>query len=76
MTLGYFCVGGLDLLGYFEDVLEGRENEAKRKTRESWIEWVWEMQDRQYVSRPLSTVRLEHFVDTRFGSITYSQRRI
>ncbi|KAG7539620.1 hypothetical protein FFLO_03496 [Filobasidium floriforme] len=45
MTLGYFCVGGLDLLGYFEDVLEGGEDEAKRKTRDSWIEWVWEMQD-------------------------------
>jgi hypothetical protein len=57
MTLGYFCVSGLDLLGYFEGVSEGEEDEAKRKTRESWIEWVWEMQDRQYVSRPLSTVR-------------------
>jgi hypothetical protein len=57
MTLGYFCVGGLDLLGYFEDLMEGGEDEAKRKTRESWIEWVWEMQDRQYVSRPLPTVR-------------------
>ena len=56
MTLGYFCVGGLDLLGYFEDLMEGGEDEAKRKTRESWIEWVWEMQNRQYVSRPLPTV--------------------
>jgi hypothetical protein len=38
-------------------LMEGGEDEAKRKTRESWIEWVWEMQDRQYVSRPLPTVR-------------------
>ena len=53
MTLGYFCVGGLDILGYFED--EGssaddiKAQEEKQRTRDAWIEWVWEMQARQYV---------------------------
>lgn len=44
MTLAYFCLGGLDLLGYFAE----EEDENRRKTREGWIEWVWEMQARQY----------------------------
>ena len=45
MTLAYFCVGALDLLGYF-DVDVDKVDDEKRKTRKSWIEWVWAMQDR------------------------------
>ena len=52
MTLGYFCVGGLDILGYFDDegsADDSKAQEEKQRTRDAWIEWVWEMQARQYV---------------------------
>ena len=60
MTLGYFCVGGLDILGHFES--EGstddvRVQEEKQRTKDAWIEWVWELQARQYVQGHLAWIR-------------------
>jgi hypothetical protein len=39
-------------LGYFEEegsVDDVKAQKEKQRTKDAWIEWVWEMQARQYV---------------------------
>jgi geranylgeranyl transferase type-1 subunit beta len=42
ITIAYFCLSGLDLLG----ALETKTTEEQRK---GWVEWIWSLQARTSV---------------------------
>lgn len=40
ITIAFFCISGLDLLGTLED-------ETTPEERAGWVEWIWRLQSRE-----------------------------
>ena len=52
MTIAYFCLSGLDLLGALED-------KTTAEQREGWIEWIWSLQARALTCSDSAKLQLE-----------------
>ena len=51
MTIAFFCLSGLDMLGALDDM-------TTIEQREGWIEWIWKLQSRKICPQEIAEDRI------------------